>query len=112
MPPFVGRPARLVGEPAGGNLSADTYKVLGTVFLPAIVSYLSYISYNQFFNVFHQIPFVWDRSLQAAMDEHERLVTSYPKRLKAWEKKFGDEEGANEARKGECMSFPSCIFIL
>ena len=38
MPPFVGRPARQVGEPAGGGLSADTYKGLGSVFLPAIVS--------------------------------------------------------------------------
>jgi hypothetical protein len=37
MPAFVGRPAKQVGEPAGGGLSADTYKGLGTVFLPAIV---------------------------------------------------------------------------
>jgi hypothetical protein len=37
MPAFVGQPAKQVGEPAGGGLSADTYKGLGTVFLPAIV---------------------------------------------------------------------------
>ena len=38
MPPFVGRPAKLVGEATGGSLSADTYKSLGTVFLPTMVS--------------------------------------------------------------------------
>lgn len=37
MPSFVARPAKAVGEPAGGGLSADTYKGLGTVFLPTIV---------------------------------------------------------------------------
>ena len=38
MPPWVARPAKQVGEPAGGSLSADIYKGLVTVFLPIAVS--------------------------------------------------------------------------
>jgi hypothetical protein len=40
MPPHIARPAKQLGEPAGGGLSADTYKGLGIVFLPAIVRLL------------------------------------------------------------------------
>ena len=41
MPPWVARPAKQVGEPAGGSSSADIYKVLTTVFLPITVSLIS-----------------------------------------------------------------------
>ena len=39
MPPWAARPAKQVGEPAGGSLSVDIYKGLATVFLPIAVSH-------------------------------------------------------------------------
>jgi len=42
MPPQVALPAKQVGKPASGSLSADIYKGLVTVFLPITVSLINF----------------------------------------------------------------------
>ncbi|KAF8511920.1 hypothetical protein JB92DRAFT_2724598, partial [Gautieria morchelliformis] len=96
MPSFVGRPARQVGEPAGGSLSADTYKGLGCVFLPALVSTFSHISYPSClsvmcaYTVFYEIPFVWEASLPGAHKEFQQANETFSRRYDEWQKKHGD----------------------
>ncbi|KAF8523420.1 hypothetical protein JB92DRAFT_2705186, partial [Gautieria morchelliformis] len=60
-------PAKQVGEPAGGSLSADTYKGLGTVFLPVV------------------IPLVWDAFLDPATKDYNASLESFEKRMATWD---------------------------
>ncbi|KAF8481366.1 hypothetical protein JB92DRAFT_3132926 [Gautieria morchelliformis] len=81
MPSFVGRPARQVGEQAGGSLSADTYKGLGCVFLPAL------------------IPFVWEASLPGAHKEFQQANETFSRRYDEWQKKHGSQASTVRNKK-------------
>ncbi|KAF8576300.1 hypothetical protein K439DRAFT_1367646, partial [Ramaria rubella] len=58
----------LVGELAGGALSADTYKGLGTVCLPCV------------------IPFIWEEYCVHAQTEFEKATASFEDHSKTWER--------------------------
>ncbi|KAF8482271.1 hypothetical protein JB92DRAFT_2764526, partial [Gautieria morchelliformis] len=97
MPSFLGQPAMQVGEPAGGSLSADTYKGLSTVFLPII------------------IPLVWDECLTKAQKEYDVAMASFMQRMKEWERKHGaryrarqfdDHPGQSATRKSHKIVEP------
>ncbi|CDO74258.1 hypothetical protein BN946_scf184642.g3 [Trametes cinnabarina] len=68
IPAWVGRLPSRVGEPAGGSLSADEYKLLFTG--PCVLI----------------IPIIWDRFLDAATEEYQRAHKRYEKALTAWQK--------------------------
>ncbi|EJD38133.1 hypothetical protein AURDEDRAFT_172768 [Auricularia subglabra TFB-10046 SS5] len=61
--PWVGRLPKLVGEPAGGSLSADEWKHLGTTFGPLV------------------LPPLWYQTQPAANAEHAGANTRYQKKL-------------------------------
>ncbi|KAF8573472.1 hypothetical protein K439DRAFT_1375334 [Ramaria rubella] len=86
MPAFVGHPAKQVGETAGGSLSVDTYKGLGTVLLPIMVCMLHKIRLRLISTLF-QIPLLWEPFLLEAEEEFVKLCKMYPDILATWEAK-------------------------
>ncbi|EJD44740.1 hypothetical protein AURDEDRAFT_166225 [Auricularia subglabra TFB-10046 SS5] len=77
-PPWVGRLPKYVGEPRGGNLSSDEYKVLSTIVGPVI------------------LPVLWWELNHEIDAEQERTRRSYEKKLS----KYNEEcEKAVKAKK-------------
>ncbi|KAF8483159.1 hypothetical protein JB92DRAFT_2763097 [Gautieria morchelliformis] len=84
IPSFIGRLVKQVGEPAGGSLTADAYKLIATVYGLIIVSY----------NICSNISEL----------DHDDAVERWKTNASTWEKKYGERYHAQVVAEAASVS--------
>ena len=87
MPLWAGKLPSRVGEPAGGSLLANEYKLAAIYTWPIVVSSI-YFQPFQPLTAFWKIPIVWERYLAEATEDYNNAKKRFPKAQEAHNKKL------------------------
>ncbi|EIW81993.1 hypothetical protein CONPUDRAFT_54023, partial [Coniophora puteana RWD-64-598 SS2] len=102
-PAWAGKLPTRIGEPAGSNLTADSYKFAMLTAWPLVVSSPCLVIHIVS-DPIHKIPIVWDIFINEAIKDQAKDVQEYPECHAQWQKDFDDRCKRNlmVAPMGKC----------